>query len=242
MTFVRIMSNILDTIVQSVKPPYVGVMKNFLVEVSPEIPRPAGAVSKREAIIEAAADIFAEAGYAAASIDAIASRAGVSRQTVYNQIGDKEKVFKAVVAEITQRSSAGFFAVLDTFPDRPQNLEAELTAFTARLLRKAVCDPNGRWLVRLVEREGARYPELFTTWREYGPGKKYPAVAARLAQLVLAGYLELDDPALAARQYMALAVADIRSDLQLGVKTSDEEIDAMAANAVKTFLRAFAKR
>ena len=31
-----------------------------------------------------------------ASIDTIAAEAGVSRQTVYNQIGDKEKVFAAV--------------------------------------------------------------------------------------------------------------------------------------------------
>ncbi|WP_246745813.1 MULTISPECIES: TetR/AcrR family transcriptional regulator [unclassified Ciceribacter] len=201
-----------------------------------------GAAGKRERIMDAAAEVFADEGYAAASIDAIATRAGVSRQTVYNQIGDKEKVFKAVVAEITQKSSAGFFAVLDTFPDRPTDLERELTDFTVRMLNRAVCDPNGRWLIRLVEREGARYPELFSTWREYGPGRKYPAVAARLAQLALAGYLDLPDPGLAARQYMALVVADIRSDLQFGIVTPQRDIEAMAANAVKTFLKAFGKR
>lgn len=200
------------------------------------------ATNKRQAILNAAADVFAEQGFAAASIDAIAARAGVSRQTVYNQLGDKDNLFKVVVAEITERSSAGFFRVLDAFPVEPQDLEAELTAFSAQLLRKAVCDPNGRWLRRLVETEGERFPELFETWKEYGPGKKYPAIAARLAQLALAGHLELDDPALAARQYMALLAADLKVNWQIGRPTPEAEIERMAREGTRTFLRAFAKR
>ncbi len=202
----------------------------------------APAQSKREAILRAAADVFAEEGFAGASIDAIASRAGVSRQTVYNQLGDKDNLFKVVVAEITERSSAGFFRVLDTFPVAPEDLEGELTRFSAQLLRKAVCDPNGRWLRKLVEAEGARFPELFQTWKEYGPGKKYPAIAARLAQLAHAGYLDIDDPALAARQYMALLATDLRLDQQVGRITPDDEIDRMAKDGTRTFLRAFRRK
>jgi AcrR family transcriptional regulator len=198
--------------------------------------------SKRQAILNAAADVFAEDGFIGASIDAIAARAGVSRQTVYNQLGDKDNLFKVVVSDITDRSSAGFFRVLDTFPVAPEKLEEELTAFSANLLRKAICDPNGRWLRKLVETEGARFPELFETWREYGPGKKYPAIAARLAQLAHAGYLEIDDPALAARQYMALLAMDMRHDLQIGRQTPEAEIDRMAAAATRTFIRAYGKR
>jgi len=217
-------------------------MKNSSVELVREQDTWPPAQNKRQAILNAAADIFAEQGFAGASIDAIAARAGVSRQTVYNQLGDKDNLFKVVVAEITDRSSAGFFRVLDTFPVAPQDLEQELTQFSAQLLRKAICDPNGRWLRKLVETEGARFPELFETWKEYGPGKKYPAIAARLAQLAHAGYLDLDDPALAARQYMALLATDLRYDQQLGRQTPDAEIDGMAANATKTFLRAFARK
>ena len=215
-------------------------MKHSPVEIRQQPDRTAAPAAKRDLIIEAAAEIFAEVGYATASIDGIASRAGVSRQTVYNQFGDKEKVFKEVVGEITQRSSAGFFSVLETFPDNPQDLQKELTAFTVRMLKIATCNPHSRWLTRLVEREGQRYPELFNTWREYGPGRKYPAIAARFAQLAHAGHLAFDDPSLAARQYMALALADVRGDMQLGIMPADEELEVMAGNAVKTFLRAFA--
>jgi AcrR family transcriptional regulator len=201
-----------------------------------------GPRTKRDAIIDAAAAIFSESGYQGASIDAIAVRADVSRQTVYNQIGDKEKVFKAVVAEVTQRSSAGFFSVLETFPDQPTDLENDLVAFAGRLLRVAVCEPNGRWLLRLLSLEGVRHPELFASWREYGPGRKHPAMAARFAQLAHAGFLDIDDPSLAARQFMALIMSDVRADLQLGIPIPEAELDGLARNAVRTFLRAFARR
>ncbi len=201
-----------------------------------------GSRTKRDAIIDAAAAIFSESGYSGASIDAIAARANVSRQTVYNQIGDKEKVFRAVVADITQRSSAGFFAVLETFPDTPKDLEADLCAFATRLLKVAVCEPSGRWLLRLLSLEGARHPELFTTWREYGPGRKHPAMAARFAQLAHGGYLDVEDPSLAARQFMALVMSDVRADLQLGIPIPESELAGLAKNAVHTFLRAFGKR
>lgn len=221
---------------------YGHVMKNSSAELTHEAGIWPAPQNKRQAILNAAADVFAEQGFAGASIDAIAARAGVSRQTIYNQLGDKDNLFKVVVSDITDRSSAGFFRVLDTFPVAPQDLEKELALFSAQLLRKALCDPNGRWLRKLVETEGARFPELFETWKEYGPGKKYPAIAARLAQLAHAGYLEIDDPGLAARQYMALLATDLRYDQQIGRQTPESEIDRMASDATRTFLRAFARK
>lgn len=203
----------------------------------PELPQ-----TKRRAILDAAAVVFSEEGFAGASIDQIASKAGVSRQTVYNQIGDKEKLFHAVVAEISEKSSARLFEVMEQFPVAPADLEAELTAFSAFFLRRAMCDPNGRRLRKLLEAEAVRYPQLFSTWKEYGPGKKYPAIAARLAQLAHAGYLDLDDPNVAARQFVALLGMDIKTDIQFGRQPSDEELDDMAKIAMRTFVKAYARR
>ena len=47
-----------------------------------------GPESRRAAIIDAASRVFAREGFAGTGIDAIASEAGVSRQTIYNLIGD----------------------------------------------------------------------------------------------------------------------------------------------------------
>jgi AcrR family transcriptional regulator len=197
---------------------------------------------KCRAILDAATEIFCEQGVAGASIDAIASRAGVSRQTVYNQLGDKEKVFVSVVEDVTERSSARLFATLGTFPEQPEDLEAELIGFAVRLVGRCMCDADGAALRKLIENEGQRYPELFETWKEYGPGKSWPAIAARLAKLAHDGYLEIDDINLAARQFMALLNADLPNTYFMGVPPTEDELRISATNAVKTFLRAFGRR
>ena len=112
----------------------------------------------------------------------------------------------------TRRSSAnaGLFATLATFPDRPKDLEAELTAFARRLAANCMCDRRAAALQKLVETEGHRYPELFEAWRERGPGRVWSAVSARLSRLAHDGLLDLDDPDLAARQLISLVNMDLR--------------------------------
>ncbi|MDD7931012.1 TetR/AcrR family transcriptional regulator [Actinomycetospora straminea] len=50
----------------------------------------------RRRVLDAARDLFVRRGYAGATVDAIAHRAGVSTQTVYNVVGGKAEVLKAV--------------------------------------------------------------------------------------------------------------------------------------------------
>ena len=49
----------------------------------------------RRAVVAAASRLFVEKGYAATTVDAIASAAGVSLQTVYNAVGGKPTLLKA---------------------------------------------------------------------------------------------------------------------------------------------------
>lgn len=198
-----------------------------------------GNYSKRCQIIEAATQVFCRDGYIGASIDAVATMAGVSRQTIYNQIGDKEKLFAEVVRGITERSSAEMVKTLACFPDRPHHIESELIEFATRLTRNCICDANGIALRKLIENEGRRYPELFTTWRDYGPGKNWPAISARFARLARDGEIELDDPDLAARQFMALIGADLPDSPAPDQQPTEEEVRKAATNAVKTFMRAY---
>lgn len=50
----------------------------------------------RRKVLDAARDLFLRRGYLGSTIEAIASRAGVSPQTVYNVVGGKAALFKAV--------------------------------------------------------------------------------------------------------------------------------------------------
>lgn len=52
--------------------------------------------SLREALLDAAADLLPEAGYAGLRMADVAAKAGVSRQTVYNEFGNKAALTQAV--------------------------------------------------------------------------------------------------------------------------------------------------
>lgn len=193
-------------------------------------------------VVDAAASVFCREGYAGANIDLIAAEAGVSRQTVYNHHGDKEKLFVAVVRDLTERCNAGIFATIASFPDQPTDLEADLIAFAVRMNRNCICNRDGRFLRKLIQAEGERYPELFAEWREQGPGRTWSALAARFARLAFAGHLSIGDPDVAARQFLALVNAELQITFMLGGTPTEEEVLRSATNGVRTFLGAFARK
>jgi AcrR family transcriptional regulator len=59
--------------------------------------RQVAAEATQRAIVEAAAQLFAERGYHATSITRIASRAGVAVQTIYNSVGSKHEILSRVL-------------------------------------------------------------------------------------------------------------------------------------------------
>ena len=193
-------------------------------------------------IIDAAASVFCREGFAGANIDLIAVEAGVSRQTIYNHHRDKEKLFMAVVRDLTERCNAGIFATFASFPDQPRDLEADLIGFAVRMNQNCICNRDGRFLRKLIQTEGERYPELFAEWRDQGPGRTWPALAARFARLAHAGHLTIEDPDVAARQFLALANAELQTTFMLGGTPSEDEVLQSATHGVRTFVRAFGKR
>ena len=200
-----------------------------------------GQCAKRMSILDAAADVFCRQGFAGASIDEIAAVARVSRQTIYNHYREKETLFVAVVEDVMNRANAMLFSVLSTFPDRADNLEDELTAFAVRLNKNCICNHDGKFLRKLVQTEGERYPHLFESWRQQGPGKLTTALSALFGRLAHKGALAIDDFDVAARQFVALGNADLQMMILLGGTPTDEELEKAARNAVHTFLKAYSK-
>ena len=200
-----------------------------------------GQCAKRLSILDAAAEIFCREGFSGASIDEIAARASVSRQTIYNHYREKDTLFTAVVEDVMGRANAMMFSILSTFPETSDHLEEDLAAFAVRLSRNCICNADGKFLYKLVQSEGERYPHLFEAWRQHGPGKIASALSALFARLAHKGELEIDDCDLAARQFLALVNADLQIKIVLGGMPTDAELEAAAGNAVRTFLRAFRK-
>ncbi|RCW86099.1 TetR family transcriptional regulator [Phyllobacterium bourgognense] len=198
-----------------------------------------GQCAKRISILDAAAEVFCREGFSGTSIDEIAVEAGVSRQTIYNHYREKETLFTAVVEDVMDRANAMLYSILSTFPDKSDRLEDDLTAFAVRLTKNCLCNQDGKFLRKLVQSEGERYPHLFETWRQHGPGKIGTALGALFARLSHKGVLRIDDFDLAARQFLALVNADLQMITLFGGTPTDEELENAARNAVQTFIRAY---
>ena len=65
---------------------------------------------KREAILEAATELFFDREYAGTSMEDIASAASVSKQTVYKHFSDKRTLFRQVALGSVGQVSGAFGA------------------------------------------------------------------------------------------------------------------------------------
>jgi TetR/AcrR family transcriptional regulator, mexJK operon transcriptional repressor len=200
-------------------------------------PRP----DKRRAILDAAAPIFGEEGYERASVDAIASAAGVSKPTIYSYFAGKEQLFRESVADSAIQRNAEAFTVIQRLDLSPQRWRASLRELGMRLVecQRSEC---AIFLSRMIASESVRDPEVYRTVRAKAADPMIEALAGRLAMLGNAGYLDIPDPALAARQFFALIGAEIPELTEQGTRRVADRVIRRAVDAgVDTFLRANAR-
>jgi AcrR family transcriptional regulator len=80
----------------------------------------------REALLDAAASVFAQRGFHGASLDEIAETAGYTRGAIYKHFADKEELLHEVCVRLNER----LFAEYDEVPNINQSF-AEFTDVTA---------------------------------------------------------------------------------------------------------------
>jgi AcrR family transcriptional regulator len=111
---------------------------------SARLTRAAQQARTREALLQAAADVFIERGLQGASVEAITERAGFSRGAFYSNFSSKEELFAAVLQD---RVYAAYRAMVEW------QLTAEGPVPSARqsaeMLAQVQAHPDGRWLFRL---------------------------------------------------------------------------------------------
>jgi TetR/AcrR family transcriptional regulator, mexJK operon transcriptional repressor len=199
-------------------------------------------VRKHRAILDAATAVFLRHGYLGASMDEVAARAGVSKQTVYTHFADKERLFTEIVAATVDEAGDLVHAEVRQLRDSG-DLEADLRDLARRQLR-LVMQPRLLALRRLVIAEATRFPALGRTFYERGAGRTVAALAETFARLAARDLLDVDDPLLAATHFNWLVMsAPVNQAMLLGRDDPDPaELDRFADGGVRAFLAAYGRR
>ncbi len=154
----------------------------------------------RDELLAAAAEVFAERGFQAASIDEIAHRAGYSKGAVYWHFRGKDDLFLALLEERIDRPVQDAIELLESAPPE-HDMAPEASQVLTRLFR-------GERELLLLEHEywsrAVRYPELrrhYVNRRRKLQRAFAKAIAARIEHLGEAADI---DPAEAATAFLSL--------------------------------------
>jgi TetR/AcrR family transcriptional regulator, mexJK operon transcriptional repressor len=193
---------------------------------------------KRRAILTAASEVFLSNGYLGTSMDEIAARAAVSKQTVYKHFADKENLFTSIMlgsVDQAQERIAGITL------DEDADLRAGL-ANLARQLIRVVIRPEMMRLRRIIIGEAERFPKVARTWYQQGPGRVVDSLATRFAGLAERGLLRVEDPRLAAAHFNWLVLSIPLNEIMFRGNDEafpDEELDRIADEGARVFLAAY---
>lgn len=191
---------------------------------------------KAAQILDAARAVFLEQGFGAASMEAIARTAGVSKATLYSHFDGKEALFARIVA--------GEWA--SHWSDRPEpqlrdgDLSTALAAFGHGFM-ELLLHPVALAIYRITMGEARRFPELGRLFFESGPATVRERLTVFLAEREAAGELSLPDRRLAAEQFLGLMQTPLylRSLLDIRDGIGPADVDRIVASAVEVFVRAY---
>jgi TetR/AcrR family transcriptional repressor of mexJK operon len=153
-------------------------------------------------IREAAIGIFLANGYEGATMEEIAVRSGVSKQTVYKHFNDKQTLFADIVLSTTDDMDALVSLIAERLTDSSdpgKDLEHLAESFLNALMQ-----PRVLRLRRLVISSADHFPEIATSWYEKGFERALGALSRSFRALADRQLLAVDDPAMAAEHFVGM--------------------------------------
>lgn len=187
---------------------------------------------KETAIIDAARKTFLARGFEAASMDAIALMASVSKRTVYNRFRSKEDLFAAAILETCKR----------ILPVDVETIEASLPPedFIREMAGRfvhAILEPEALALKRIAAFEAARKPALGKSYLTHGPRFMAKTCAPMLLRLAQRGALRIEDSERAIWQLGALITEPLYTEVLMGDPPAD--LEGAIREQIDSGIRAF---
>jgi AcrR family transcriptional regulator len=192
--------------------------------------------AKRRQIIDGARKTFMEFGFDGASMGQIARAAGVSKGTLYVYFDSKEALFHAIAADECRVQGSLIF----TFDAGDHDVEKVLTRLGNAFV-SFVCMPERIPALRAIIAISERMPEVGQQFYESGPARGIASLTRYIVAQEAAGILKIEDPKLAATQFLEACLGPIFKPLLFCSATEADEtaIERSVRAAVRTFLAAY---
>src|SRR5688500_15475145 len=166
-------------------------------------------VRSRAAVVDAARTLFLRKGYAGTTVEEIATVAGLTKRTVYNNYGDKDALFREVVADVLAYAEVFARGLHEEFTVgvTAANLRATLDDL-GRRLALGIVRPEVIALRRLLIGEARAFPALGAEYFDRAPGQVIEALASGFEHLGGRGLLRVADARRAAAQFAYLVAGE----------------------------------
>lgn len=184
-------------------------------------------------IVAAALEVFAEKGFAAARLDEIARRAGVSKGAVYLYFETKEDIFRAVVVQAIAPNVGTVRAMIAAHPGPLPDL---LRSVAARMGQVIETTPIGG-VLKMVVGEARNFPEIARVWHDELVSQALGALAGAIAAAQDRGEVRPGDPRAYALQLISpILVAVLWRETFVPVGAEPFDLRALMAQHVDTIL------
>ncbi len=189
---------------------------------------------KRKRALDAALSVFSNNGYSAATMDAIATEAGMTKPTLYQYFASKEELFKEMMFAPRQQMLMAFDHSTDDC------YVSQLLEFSWAYAN-VVMRPEYLALARLVIADAQRHPEIGQHYQAIGPDRVLKGLADFMSIQSSKGLLEFEDAELAAEDFWGLILSAARNKA-LHIPNSyisSEQLSKYINNGIRVFLKAY---
>ena len=200
-----------------------------------------GLPEKRRAIAQAARAVFGREGFTRASVDTIATEAGVSKRTIYNHYPDKERLFLSVILEGSALVAATHMRIAERHLRKILDLEEDLVAFGVEWASSPTAFADHFALVRTIQAEASRIPsDALEAWQNTGPRAFQCELARYLRAMAGRGLLTVPDADEAANHFNLLTFENVVQKSFYGaIPLADAEVTELVTSGVRAFLRLY---
>ncbi|GIU46285.1 TetR/AcrR family transcriptional regulator [Shewanella algidipiscicola] len=190
---------------------------------------------KREQILAAAIELFCGQGFPHTSMDEVAKKAGVSKQTVYAHFGSKDELFvaaiesKCVVHQVTES--------LFSSPEKPEQALLQFGYYFSDMVLSAEAIDVFKACVAQAD----THPDISALYFSAGPEHLIVLLESYFIEVQRVGHYQFGDARDAAVRLCLMLFGEMRLKLELGLAVEDIVPHRLQyiKETIEMFLRAY---